>query len=189
MGSQHKLLLPWGASTIIEHVLQAWCNSRVDRVVVVVRSDDALLQAACRRFDRVEVLVPATDPVDMKDSVHLGLQHLCNDAIESSDRWMIAPADLPTLSSSLIDLVIEGGRTSNQIVVPRFGDRRGHPVSFPWSLASDVGQLGGNDGINRLLERYPLHWLSLSEAFYPEDVDTEAEYRRMLQAQQASQSQ
>ena len=109
--------------------------------------------------------------------------------MHSDDRWMIAPADLPTLSSSLIDLVIERGRTSDRIVVPRFGDRRGHPVSFPWNLASEVGQLGGDEGINRLLQRHPLHWLPLSEAHYLEDVDTEAEYRRMLQAHQASQSQ
>ena len=35
-----KLLLPWGQSTIIEHVLAVWCASRVEAVVMVVHPDD-----------------------------------------------------------------------------------------------------------------------------------------------------
>ncbi len=52
-----KLNLPWGESTVLEHVVQAWLASRVDRVIVVVRRDDERLDELCRSLG-VEVCVP-----------------------------------------------------------------------------------------------------------------------------------
>jgi molybdenum cofactor cytidylyltransferase len=182
MGRQHKLLLPWGGVTLIEYVLQAWMASRVDRIVLVSRPDDHLLHQIVTPYSAVELVVPRQAPGEMKESVGIGLQHLRGDQPREDDRWMIAPADLPTITADLIDRVIAASRESSAIVVPQFGSRRGHPVSFPWSLSQQVDQLGANEGINRLLERFPVESLSIDAAAYPADVDTEDDYRRLLAA-------
>lgn len=180
MGSRHKLLLPWGGSLIIEHLLRAWLSSRVDRVVLVSRPDDVALHDVLRTFPTVQLVIASKTPADMKRSVQLGLEHLQAEDPIDSDRWLIAPADLPTLSPSLIDQVIACSRETSAIVAPKFGQRRGHPVSFPWSLAGQVAQLAEDEGINRLLEQFPVRWLKLSAAQYPDDVDDQNDYQRLL---------
>ena len=41
------------------------------------------------------------------------------------------------------------------ILVPRCGERRGHPVVLPWSLVADVASLPVGQGFNALLHRQP----------------------------------
>ncbi|HEX6960549.1 MAG TPA: NTP transferase domain-containing protein, partial [Lacipirellula sp.] len=66
----HKLLLPWGASTVIEQVLAAWRASRVGRIVVVARADDEPLLDRCRKMG-VDLVTTVAETPDMKASVRL----------------------------------------------------------------------------------------------------------------------
>jgi molybdenum cofactor cytidylyltransferase len=180
MGARHKLLLPWNSATVIDHVLRAWTESRADRVVVIVRKGDLQLQEACRCWPNADLVIPNNDPHDMKRSIQLGLRHIaavCEPA--ESDLWMVAPADLPTLTAELINRVIDASRDTDSVVVPRFGDRRGHPVSFPWSLVPDVFNLGAEQGINRLTADDSVQWLDLPADEHPDDVDTPEDYVRL----------
>lgn len=182
MGTQHKLLLPWNGATVIDRVLRAWTQSLVTRVVVIVRKDDIALQDACRVLPQIELLLPQNDPEDMKRSIQLGLRQIATICKpQHADRWMVAPADLPTLSSGLINKVINAGRETESVVVPRFNGRRGHPVSFPWSLAPAVSKLSEDQGINSLVADHPVDWLDLPGDERPDDIDTPADYRRLLQ--------
>lgn len=182
MGSRHKLLLPWGDTTVIDRVLDVWFASRIDRVILVSRPDDRALHDLLRRRTDVELVVPDVAPADMKRSVRIGLDHLAASNPVALDRWLIAPADMPTLRSDLINRVIDESREIEAIVVPRFGQRRGHPVSFPWSLAEQMDRLGADEGINRLLDWNPLHWLELAAEQFPDDLDTEDDYQRLRRA-------
>ena len=185
MGAQHKLLLPWKAATVIDHVLRAWTESRATRVIVIVRRDDLDLQEVCRRWESVDLVLPENDPEDMKRSIQHGLQHIADIfAPADPDRWMVAPADLPTLTAELINEVITASRDCDSIVVPRFGDRRGHPVSFPWSLVPDVFSLGNDQGINSLLSNHPVRWLERPANEHPDDIDTPEDYGRLSKQQE-----
>ena len=185
MGEQHKLLLPWNSATIIDQVLRAWTESMADRVIVIVRKDDVPLQDACHRWPTSDLVIPENDPEDMKRSIQLGLQHIAA-AYEpgESDRWMVAPADLPTLTSEVIDQVIEASGESDSVIVPRFGDRRGHPVTFPWCLVPDVFALGPEQGVNSLTAEQPVQWLNLPAGEHPDDMDTPADYLRLRNGQE-----
>jgi molybdenum cofactor cytidylyltransferase len=187
MGSQHKLLLPWNKVTVIDQVLLAWTESHADRVVVIVRKDDVQLQKACRRWPNADLVIPEEDPPDMKSSIQLGLQHIAAayDPGES-DRWMVAPADLPTLTAELVNRVIEASSDSDSVVVPRFGERRGHPVTFPWSLVPEVFKLCAAQGINSLTVADCVQWLDLPADDHPADIDTPAEYMRLRDEQERS---
>ena len=184
MGSQHKLLLPWHNVTVIDQVLRAWTGSMAEHVTVIVRRDDFQLQKACHLWPDCDLVVPPDDPPDMKRSVQLGLQHIAATySPDAGDRWMVAPADLPTLSSELIDRMVSASRNTDAILVPRFGDRRGHPVSFPWSMMSEVFELGTEQGINSLLTDHRVQWLDLPAMEHPDDMDTPQEYQRLLKKQ------
>lgn len=180
MGSEHKLLMPWGRGRVIDQVLSEWSRSRVRRVFVTVRKDDVELQQACAAWDVAEVVLPKCDPIDMKQSVQIALGHV-DDRYSpgSSDFWLMAPADLPTLRASHIDRLIDASSRVRSIVVPRFGTRRGHPVLFPWALVPEVFSLRSDLGINQLIEHHAVTWVDFPAGERPEDIDTPADYERV----------
>lgn len=214
---QAKLLLPWGQATVIEFVLARWCASQVERIVVVARRGDEPLHDRIRQaqrrsaalasppppFDprsapdlqsapdptpRIELVLPASDPPDMKDSVRVALSHLREVAqARPDDVWLMAPADMPDLSSRVVDRLIEATRRfPGEILVPRAGGRRGHPVLFPFAFAPHVDGLGPSEGLNRLLERLPvreLEWpVEAADEAVPGDLDTPADYARAVES-------
>ncbi len=198
-----KLLLPWGRGTVIESVLAAWCASHVDGIVAVVRSDDGQLADVCHRAG-AEVAVPETPPPEMKDSVAAGLAYIQKRfAPDADDAWLLAPADMPTLSPQVIDRLLaehaeavraakstrergtakpaSEGRDSPgraTILVATFQGKRGHPVLFPWVLAQQVPLLVPHEGVNALLARYCVREVACGDASILDDLDTPAEYRR-----------
>lgn len=201
MGSP-KLLLPWGegSGTIIERVLEAWRRSQVDRIVVVVHPEDHELTRRCHG-ERTTVVTPAVPPPEMKDSVVAGLRHVeLTDSPASRDCWLLAPADLPRLSSATVDCLLaeherasherashsersEESATAAPIFVPVHSGRRGHPVLFPWALAAEVFALSANDGVNQLLRRHQVVEIPCGAEAVADDVDTLDDYRRLASAQ------
>lgn len=174
---QPKLMLPWQDATLIDTVLHAWCSSRVNGIVVVIRSGDSELRDRCLAHG-VTVVQPQRDPAEMRESIQLGLAYLLgSQSPAADDRWLVAPADMPGLSSALINSVLEGGvRAPGSVIIPTWRGRRGHPVLLPWQLASALEQLETGRGLRDLIAHQPIVELSVSDAEACVDVDTPAEW-------------
>lgn len=177
---QPKLLLDFRGQTIIETVLDAWLASSVDRTLVVVHPDDHALADVCEKKGAT-VIVPQEPPPHMKDSVLAGLDYLssrCQPKPESV--WLLAPADMPTLSSRVIDAVLSAHDPEHpRILVATRQKKRGHPVLFPWPLAGEVARLGPEEGLNQLVGRHDVQEVPVSEECIHFDVDTPEDYERL----------
>jgi molybdenum cofactor cytidylyltransferase len=174
-----KLLLEHEGRTIIEYVLAAWRESRVDHVVAVVHPDDDELAKRCRRAG-AEVIRPATPPPEMKDSVACALVAIDEEYNPAAgDVWLLAPADMPALSRQTIDAVV-AAHTFGQptIIVPTHQGKRGHPVLFPWTLAEEVSRLGAHEGINAIVARHQVRELDLPAAEILLDIDRPEDFAR-----------
>jgi molybdenum cofactor cytidylyltransferase len=173
-----KLMLPLGDRLVIDWVLAAWTASRVTRTVVVVRADDALLLARCRRYD-VDLVTPSEPPRDMKASVQLALAHVAAEyEPNDGDAWLLAPADLPRLAPAVIDQLIAAHPPGDSAaIVPVYRGGRGHPTLLPWSMARDVHRLGESEGVNAVVERGGVREIAcdwpeiLDDLNLPEDYD------------------
>ncbi len=177
---QPKLLLPWNQTTVIEHVLAAWKASRVSAVIVTAHPNDEELIARCRAAG-ADVVVVDPPPADMKASVAAGLAHVeaCYQPL-STDVWLLAPADLPRLNTRLIERVLAAHRASDpRVLVPIAGGRRGHPVLFPWPLASAVGRLRAEQGVNALVTGAGPAEIECDEIAAFADLDTPDDYARL----------
>jgi molybdenum cofactor cytidylyltransferase len=176
-------------------VLEAWRGSRVDRIVVVAHPEDHELARRCQG-ERTTVVTPAVPPPEMKDSVAAGLRHVeTTDSPTGRDCWLLAPADLPRLSTAAIDcLLAEHERASHlkrseepvaaaSILVPVHAGRRGHPVLFPWALAAEVFALSATEGVNQLLRRHEVVEIPCGPEAVGDDVDTLDDYRRLASSQ------
>ena len=96
----------------------------------------------------------------------------------SDDFCLIAPADLPKVSSELLNKVVEAAMQQQQIVVPYFGAKSGHPVAFPWSKTDGIFRLDREQGINALLNDSDVFRLELDASDRVRDIDTPEEYER-----------
>ena len=188
---QPKLLLPWptnkgggvkpSVATLIDHVLQVWTSSRVDEIVVIVRSDDQALLNACLQW-KVSIVQPEIAPSDMKESVQHGFRFLQKRDPGIRDCCFVAPADLPTLSATVIDRLIDTDSGGSTIVVPSFGGRSGHPIRLPWLLSNEILSLGENAGVNQVVARHPKILVEFPAREWEEDIDTPEEYRAALKS-------
>lgn len=177
---QHKLLMPWGDSTVIENVLTAWTASQVSRTVVVLRREDRPLIKKCRKFP-IDVVAPETPPPEMKTSVRFGLDLIRQVAAPTDqDVWLLAPADMPRLQAATIDQLLSEHDPSNpSILVPRCQSGRGHPVLFPWPTAAEVSTLDADEGVNALLDRNGVGYVDVLDATIRDDLDTPNDYSRL----------
>lgn len=210
MGS-HKLLLAWpsaaGGSTreqpelglselglsnrvrhedfcVMDQVLRAWTTSRVDQTVVVLREEDQKLRDVCEAWPVHVVGVPRTT-VDMKETVLVGIQYLRKHFTPSLDeRCFVAPADLPGLSSAVIDRIATTSSSPVQVVVPYFGEKQGHPVLLPWNILQRADTLGPDEGINALVERHAQICIRFAADQRVRDVDTPAEFEEEMRLAQ-----
>lgn len=180
MQGKAKLLLPWGRHTIIESVLEAWTNSEVTHTFVVVRQSQDELARACNAWP-VELVAAIDDPQDMKESIQCGLRHIeTTFGPISEDRWMVAPADIPSLTPNLINPLIAAAETETGVVAAEYGGRRGHPILFPWALASRVFGLRTNQGINVILEELShVATVNFPSELRPRDIDTPEDYSQI----------
>jgi molybdenum cofactor cytidylyltransferase len=174
-----KLLLTHAGRTLIEHVLAAWRASRVERVLVVVHPDDDDLAAICQ-LSGADVIRPETPPAEMKDSVACALAEIAaRYQPTASDVWLLAPADMPALTAPVIDWVLAAHRANRPtIVVPTHGGRRGHPVLFPWSLATAVAALGDDEGINAIVARHEVREIETPTVEILSDIDSRDDFER-----------
>lgn len=174
-----KLLLPWGESTVIEHLLAALSHPRIVTRCVVCRRDDVEL---ARVVDQAGgwVIQPAVDPPEMKDSVLAALAEIERRWHPAPDEgWVLCPGDQPLIPPGILQPLIaawDAGRAEVQI--PRHGGRKGHPVVFRWQLHGEILALRADEGLNALV-RNPsrrIEYVDLDVPGILVDLDTPEDY-------------
>ena len=179
---QPKLLLPLGGTTVIERVLTVLDHPAIAARCVVVRAGDAPLTEAVRRAGGL-VRHPPVDPPDMRASVSFALETIQRDfSPREEDGWLLVPADHPVLDRILIEtLIATWERDRPLILVPRVGDRRGHPTLFRWSLAREVARIPSDLGLNWLLSQHDrdVRELPVEGEAALTDLDTPEDYERL----------
>ncbi len=151
-----KLLVQFEGQSLIERVVSALSSGKVERVVVIVPPADAPEGPDIANLARragAEVVVPAARPAQMRDSIEVGLATLARG--EPPRSVLLTPADYPGLSSRIVETIVrQAARQPDQIVIPTYDGRRGHPIILPWTLAVEISGLPPGTGVNALVARY-----------------------------------
>jgi molybdenum cofactor cytidylyltransferase len=181
-----KLLLPLGGKTIVARVLAALDHPAVAGRFVVIRRDDAELQAAVEAAGGIPV-VPPSNPPDMRASIEHALaaiERQCRP--RPSDGWLLVPADHPVLAAEVVAAVIDAWRQAasvgvQEVIIPTHAGRRGHPAVIPWPLAERVATIPPDQGLNWLLRQrdVSVRELPVDTPAVLTDLDTPADYARL----------
>ncbi len=172
----------FASRTVIDRVLESWTTSCVAETFIVVRSDDLALCEACRRWP-VTIVYPDKPTRDMKESICIGLKALIDrHVIDPGAGCFIAPADLPTLSSRVINCLIEARSDIRSIRLPRFGTTletsiSGHPALVPWEWMGEIFSLEPQHGVDVLIKRHAQEYVLFPQELAVSDIDTLADYQ------------
>jgi molybdenum cofactor cytidylyltransferase len=174
-----KLLLPWNGSTVLEHLIQTLARPQVAATIVVVRPDDVELQTVLQRTPAT-VVVPEHEPPQMRDSIEIGLRAIHDQfQPDARDAWLLIPADHPLVEVPVLEAMLLAWQESScSILVPKFGNRRGHPALLSWNIAERIPQLPPDVGIHELWHSNPqlITELPTNHESVLADLDTPEDY-------------
>lgn len=181
MGAENKLLLPFGAATLIERVVGAVRASAVGEVVVVVGHEAERVRAALREQDVLFAENPHYQE-GMTTSIHAGI----GAASGTASGFMICLSDLPLIEPDEFDRLLAAFETATaddprRIVVPVFEGQRGNPVIFPAVYRSDILNQRGVMGCKGLVRQHPerVVEVEMPTDHVLRDADTPEAYARL----------
>jgi molybdenum cofactor cytidylyltransferase len=185
-----KLLLDIEGRPLIQRVITALRDGGVTRMIVVAPPSSApegpQITALAEQAG-AEVVVPATRPPEMRDSLELGLERLAQDP--PPERVVVTPADSPGITSELVARLLDAAAfRPDRVVIPFCRGRRGHPVVLPWRLAAEIRALPSGAGLNALVARHGhrVFELAVDDSGAVADLDTPEDLDRWLAARPAS---
>jgi molybdenum cofactor cytidylyltransferase len=171
-----KQLLDVGGEPLVRRIARNALLSKLDWVTVVV--GNAADQVG-QWLDDLDVAI-ALNPdfaSGQSSSMRAGLRALPSDAAAV----MFLLGDQPTVTSGMIDAVIAEFRSSRaDVVQARYaGAIPGHPVLFAGSLVPELMEITGDEGGRGVMRHHEVRYVEF-DANSPPDIDTEADYQRVL---------
>lgn len=162
---------------MIEHVVEAACQSRVDEVIVVTGIHHDPIAATIERYPEATCVRNPEPSRGMLGSVRVGLK-----AVNDSTKVIVVLlGDQPGIDAPMIDAVLRAWEASEaSIALPAVGGRRGHPLVFDRCHRHEVLTRFDDVGLRGLLAAHPDAVLEvpLQAPEVLEDIDTPEDYAR-----------
>ena len=171
---QPKLLLPWGDSTVLEHVIETLEHSDIQDLVVVTGGARRQVEALVGGSARV-VFNEAFAEEEMLTSLQSGLR-----AQTSATRAaLICLGDQPQVQEGSVRLVCETFRkTEANLVVPSYQMRRGHPWLIARGLWNEFLEMKSPQTPRDFLKAHALEieYINVDTPTVIQDLDTPEDY-------------
>lgn len=177
-----KLLLPWGQTSILGHLLAQWRQAGAARVVVVHAAQDRVVMA---ELDRL--LVPPEDRV-VNPAPHLGMfsSIICAAQVHhwqpASTHCAIVLGDQPHLRQQTLHGLADFAKTHPDAVCqPTHHAKRRHPVVLPRSALVDLARSDVHGTLKEFLTARPIACFECADPGLELDIDYPEDYRRALE--------
>lgn len=177
---QPKLLLPWGETTVIGHIIDCWRGLGATRVAVVLRPDDHALRAELERLN-----LPAPDLIPnpfpergMFSSILCAARH--DGWEESLASFALALGDQPQLPRETLRALLQFHRTQpDSICQPLYGGHGRHPVILPRADWKRLAQSPAAT-LKEFLAASSVLECPIDDARLTLDLDTPEDYKKLV---------
>lgn len=144
----HKLLYPLPDGTPIGIAAARHLKQSVEKVVAVVRPDDARL-ADLLHAEGLRTIVSEHAELGIGASLVSAIK-----ATENADGWLITLADMPWIQPQTISTIASMLEHGADIAAPYYDGKRGHPVGFSRRFLPDLLGLTGDKGACDMLRNH-----------------------------------
>ena len=177
---QPKLLLPWGQTSILGHLVGQWSAVGADQTGVVCALGDTALQGELDRIrfsvqDRIENPSPEAG---MFSSVRCASRW--PGWSQTLTHWALILGDQPHLRQETLRAVLQLAAAQPQKVVqPTYGGHRRHPVLLPGTIFFQLeDSTAGN--LRQFLTHYEVALAACNDPGLELDLDRPQDYNRAL---------
>ena len=172
-----KQLLNWRREPLVKHVARAALDAGLSPVIVVTGSSGDLVGNALS-----DLQLGIVDNPNWKSGQASSVQTGLNALPANTGSVVFLLADQPQIPPDLVRALIEKHtRTLAPVIAPRVEGQRGNPVLFDRSTFPDLLALEGDTGGRAIFSRDPIEWIDWDDHNLLLDVDSEADYERLLQ--------
>jgi molybdenum cofactor cytidylyltransferase len=181
---QPKALLPIEGIRFIEKIVNSLESTRVGKIVVVLghNADEMRLKIADLP---VELVINRDYKQGQLSSLLAAIRSVVSSGYANDvDGVLVHLVDHPYISPALVNLMIERFyRSEKLIVVPRYRERRGHPVIFSKALFAELLATPLDQGAKAVVRAHSSETLEIvtDDEGVTIDIDTPEEYRRHVE--------
>ena len=170
-----KQLLPYGPTTLLDHVLGTARACRFDQLICVIGGS----------ADEITATVDL-EGIHVVENDHFG--EGCSSSIAAAlsavdprcETLVLLLGDQPGISAATVAKLL-AGRGDSALAVCAYDDGRGHPLAFARSTFGQLAELHGDKGVWKLLDRHGDEVVDVPVGgAIPRDVDTWEDYEAVV---------
>ncbi len=144
-----KALASWGATTVIDKIIDVLLVSKVDQIVLVLGAWGKDIEASLKPHPKITLVHNNDYLLGQTSSFQCGLKML----LPQSAAAFLVPVDCPCIQPQTYEELIEAFLKSSRSIVPTYLGRKGHPPLFNKELLVHLEQLPVSLGINSVLSQ------------------------------------
>lgn len=177
---RNKMLLPHGASTVLETIVTEVAACSVAEVVVVTGHEPDRIAALLASYPVRCVFNPAYARAEMLVSLQVGLRALPAEAQAA----LVVPGDHPRLRRDIIQQVIDG-QQPGKLIIPSYHMKRGHPILIDHAWWEKLLALPETSSLRDFIRAHEEHirYVMVDTDSVLKDMDTPEEYQDLLTAE------
>lgn len=179
---QPKQLLKWGNETLISHAVKNALSTTVEDVVLILGANYKDIIEEVQSFP-IKILSNEHWQEGLGSSIAKAAQY-CLESVQQLDGLFITLADQPLISSVYLQKMINNfDSNANQILATRYeANKKGVPVLFDNIYFSELASITGDDGAKKLLKKYSDNVVALTSEAINLDIDTKADYQKLIKS-------
>lgn len=164
-----KLSREINGKSMLEHVAERVYNSRLDDVIIITGYERVFAEKIAKKFG-FKTVYNKNYPKGMSTSLKRGITSLPNNC----KAFAVILGDMPYIKTSTINSLISTfSNNTNGIVIPRYKNKRGHPVIMSIKYKDQIllikGDKGARDIIKENLE--DILFLDVNDEGILKDID------------------
>lgn len=174
-----KQLLPYQSHTVIEQVVSVLLQCPLAEIVVVTGHEREAMEAKLAPWPVRVVFNLNYKKGEMLSSVQRGLTTL-NPEIHAA---LIVLSDQPQLETSVVQQLTDAYQAgANQLIIPSFKMRRGHPILIDRLLWPEILALDSEKTLRAIINTHAdeIHYIVVETDSVLRDMDTPEAYQQIL---------
>ncbi|MBF0491080.1 MAG: nucleotidyltransferase family protein [Candidatus Omnitrophica bacterium] len=171
-----KALAQLSSHTVIEHIINTLMATSCSRIIVVLGAYAKNIEPLILKHKRVRIVYNKDYYLGQTSSIQAGWNHIDSDA----NGVLLLPVDCPMVQPSSINILIREFQNSlEQVTIPTFQGKKGHPPAIPIRLGPEILELPHDQGVNSILKRYPLQTLEINDPGIIQSFNTPEEFEEL----------